>query len=327
MEKDIFQQNYNLIICCLLNMIHIAVLGYIFVVFIGIACLTSAGFLYVKIRNKLLFSFLIYYSAFTLFVFSYLVILTYINANISQVSFYVLLFVLGVISLSFSFLLFSILHFGHVLVYEKPSTRIRIIEILVGVAALIGMISSFRINWQEEQIYQLKNFGLVFSIVIFFSVIVYSLILKLYHVKTINAERKQLLKNTSIINIIFIPGFAVDFYLLQAGYYSLFIPSFYFFTSILFMHYFIKKHYADLTTIRSISDPKAYNDYLTGIGISTREKEIVVLIMKGYSNRKIANELFISLSTVKTHIRNIFKKLNIESRFEIITKLKNTQLN
>jgi DNA-binding CsgD family transcriptional regulator len=308
-------------------MIHLAVFGYVFVVFVGIACLALAVFLYMKVRNKLLFNFLIYYSALTLFVFSYLVILTYINANISQVSFYVLLIVLGVISLSFSFLLFSILHFGHVLVYEKLSTRIIISEILVGVAALIGMISSFRINWHEEQIYQLKNFGLVFSILIFFSVIGYSLILKLSHIKTINVERKQLLKNTSIINIIFIPGFAVDFYLLQTGYYSIFIPSFYFFSSILFIHYFIKKHNADITKIRSISDPKAYNDYLTRVGISTREKEIVVLIMQGYSNRKIANQLFISLSTVKTHIRNIFKKLNIESRFEIITKLKNTQLN
>ncbi|MEG0156867.1 MAG: response regulator transcription factor [Anaerovoracaceae bacterium] len=48
--------------------------------------------------------------------------------------------------------------------------------------------------------------------------------------------------------------------------------------------------------------------------LTTREKDLVVLIYRGKSNSEIAAELYISESTVKTHIYNIFKKLNIKNR-------------
>ncbi len=54
------------------------------------------------------------------------------------------------------------------------------------------------------------------------------------------------------------------------------------------------------------------------IHFTEREKQIIDMICKGASNRKIANELFIAEQTVKTHINNIFKKLNIKKRYELI---------
>ncbi|MEW5819717.1 MAG: response regulator transcription factor [Cyanobacteriota bacterium] len=48
--------------------------------------------------------------------------------------------------------------------------------------------------------------------------------------------------------------------------------------------------------------------------ITPKEKEIIKLIIKGYSNSKIANELYISDSTVSNHMQNIFSKLKAESR-------------
>ncbi len=86
-------------------------------------------------------------------------------------------------------------------------------------------------------------------------------------------------------------------------------------------------YYADLTADRSVEDINEFNNYLIIAGISAREKEIITLIMKGYSNQKISNQLFISLSTVKTHVRNIFQKLNVESRFEIISRINKSQPN
>lgn len=47
--------------------------------------------------------------------------------------------------------------------------------------------------------------------------------------------------------------------------------------------------------------------------LSDREKEIVVEVVKGFSNKEIADHLFISLNTVTTHRRNISRKLNIHS--------------
>ncbi|WP_305000508.1 response regulator transcription factor [Aquimarina sp. AU58] len=56
------------------------------------------------------------------------------------------------------------------------------------------------------------------------------------------------------------------------------------------------------------------------IPLSKQEKAIKNLIISGKSNKEIANELFISLSTVKTHITNIYSKLNISSRQDLLLK-------
>ena len=51
--------------------------------------------------------------------------------------------------------------------------------------------------------------------------------------------------------------------------------------------------------------------------LTTQERTIMVKISEGKSNKEIATELFISLSTVKTHINNLYKKLEVSSREEI----------
>jgi len=302
-------------------MIHFAVFAYAFVIMVGIVCLTIALFLYLKIRNKLLFHFLYYFSAFTLFVFFYLLVLTYINVNIEQIDFYVIVSVLAAIFVSYSFLIFSILHFSHYLINKKPSIKKIFFEISISVISFICIVSSIRIDWTHQQINQQMNFGLILSYALLFFAIFYVLIIKLTNKKNIDVEIKQIFKMTSILNIIFIPGFGLDFFLIKTFNFSLFIPLLYFCYSILFLRFFIKKYYADLITNQSRENINEFNDYLNHAGISPREKEIITLIMKGKSNQKISTQLFISLSTVKTHVRNIFQKLNVESRFEIISKL------
>lgn len=47
--------------------------------------------------------------------------------------------------------------------------------------------------------------------------------------------------------------------------------------------------------------------------LSQREKEIVILVVKGMTNREIADRLFLSVHTVNTHRRNIARKLEIHS--------------
>lgn len=52
--------------------------------------------------------------------------------------------------------------------------------------------------------------------------------------------------------------------------------------------------------------------------LTKREKEILLLITKGKSNQEIADELFITLKTVKTHVSNILSKLNVQDRTQAV---------
>lgn len=57
--------------------------------------------------------------------------------------------------------------------------------------------------------------------------------------------------------------------------------------------------------------------------LTNQENKIANLICEGLSNKEIASTLFISSSTVKTHIRNLYSKLEISNRQQLIEKLKN----
>ena len=59
---------------------------------------------------------------------------------------------------------------------------------------------------------------------------------------------------------------------------------------------------------------------LSRFGISKREWEVLDLIAKGHSNQEIADQLFVSLNTVKTHSSNLFQKLDVKSRTQAAQK-------
>jgi LuxR family maltose regulon positive regulatory protein len=56
--------------------------------------------------------------------------------------------------------------------------------------------------------------------------------------------------------------------------------------------------------------------------LTPREAEILQLIIEGYSNRKIADKLFVSISTVKKHINHIYGKLNVKTRIQAALRAK-----
>ncbi len=61
------------------------------------------------------------------------------------------------------------------------------------------------------------------------------------------------------------------------------------------------------------------------LGISSREMEVLQLIAQGLSNQEIADRIFLSLATVKTHSSKLFEKLDVKRRTQAIEKAR--QLN
>jgi DNA-binding NarL/FixJ family response regulator len=55
--------------------------------------------------------------------------------------------------------------------------------------------------------------------------------------------------------------------------------------------------------------------------LTSREREILRLVLQGASNKDIERKLFISSSTVRNHIYNIYQKLGVRNRLELINRI------
>ncbi|MDX2172088.1 MAG: response regulator transcription factor [Bacteroidota bacterium] len=76
-----------------------------------------------------------------------------------------------------------------------------------------------------------------------------------------------------------------------------------------------------LTLIKN-SPQKIKSEISTENHLSKREIEIIELIAKGMSYEEVANNTGISYGTVRKHIENIYKKLNVHSKLEAVNKAK-----
>lgn len=95
--------------------------------------------------------------------------------------------------------------------------------------------------------------------------------------------------------------------------------------SILFVLIYI---YVDKSKIKSLSSQikemadEENEDFISLLkNLTSRQREVYDLIIEGKSNKEISSELFIEQSTLKSHINQIYKKLNIKSRTELKQKL------
>ncbi|RIV19911.1 DNA-binding response regulator [Fibrisoma montanum] len=65
---------------------------------------------------------------------------------------------------------------------------------------------------------------------------------------------------------------------------------------------------------------------LKKLNLSNREYEVLQLLTKGLSNAEIADNLCLSISTVKTHVSSLFVKMDVKSRTQAIEKAKRLKL-
>jgi DNA-binding NarL/FixJ family response regulator len=72
-------------------------------------------------------------------------------------------------------------------------------------------------------------------------------------------------------------------------------------------------------------DFRLNEDGMRKMGISQRELEVLDLMSKGLSNQEIADKLFVSVNTVKTHSSNVFVKLDVRRRTQAIQKARELQ--
>jgi NarL family two-component system response regulator LiaR len=77
----------------------------------------------------------------------------------------------------------------------------------------------------------------------------------------------------------------------------------------------------------SRNEPFILNAQLVAqLEISKRELEVLDLMAQGHSNEEIAEKLFVSLSTVKSHNQNLFAKLDVKRRTQAVEKARRLNL-
>jgi DNA-binding CsgD family transcriptional regulator len=73
--------------------------------------------------------------------------------------------------------------------------------------------------------------------------------------------------------------------------------------------------------ILSNASNESLHETIGRMGLTEREKEIAILLLHGESNKTISNKLHISEDTVKTHVKNIYRKLDVNNRVQLINTL------
>ncbi len=82
---------------------------------------------------------------------------------------------------------------------------------------------------------------------------------------------------------------------------------------------YLYKSFEKLFHKRSIEDD--LDTFCIKYALTSRQKEIIQLIINGYSNKEIGEQLHITEGTVKTHVYNIFKKTDVSNRNQILHKI------
>ena len=302
---------------------HMCIFFYLVTLLIGAGSLALSGLVYYRTRNSLLGRYLLYLSSLTFFVLSYLFALSYANLNLAGDSFGLVLLLVILSLVAFATLMFSIPVFSHSLVLKGTSRRKNVIVGIVSAIALVLMFSSLNIDKAREHISQTRDFRLYLALTLFYLMVLYSIGLKIAYWKRLDQERKAIARSITVLNVAFFPGVVYDLHLCVMHQVLIFTPLFYCVFAVLFTVYVAKRYSMGLKLTAAGITEASLDKAAVGAGISSREKEIIQLMLSGLGNREIAERLFISLNTVKTHNRNIFRKMNVNSRFELVMKLKN----
>ncbi len=78
----------------------------------------------------------------------------------------------------------------------------------------------------------------------------------------------------------------------------------------------------EVDVAKDVSEPAPWPETIASLGtlITAREKDVLKLLLSGFSNKEIAGKLSLSAETIKVHRRNIYTKLNIKSQSELFTR-------
>ncbi len=301
---------------------HVYFLYFIITFLAGVISLTMGIVAYRKAKNAFLRYYFYFYIPFTLLVVLN-TFLVYIRSNIPMFNPTMFeIFDYFESSIAIYLVMLTVPIFIHHLFSIPLAPRRDVI-----VAGLTGILFSahhlFDLIAHDNR--QLRFFGEFLVDVIFFAVMVYSLGIGIYYTNKGAAHNEQgFSKRFLLLFGLFLPGLINDTFFSESSPIRLF-PLLYCGLSVLFTLHFLQHyifHQSEETSPNSATQHFSYEKLFQHYNISLREQDIIHLLLQGYRYQEIAEELYISVNTVKTHVRNIYPKFGVKSRYELMTLLK-----
>lgn len=186
----------------------------------------------------------------------------------------------------------------------------------------IGLVVLQAILWAMHYLTLYKKLLTLLASSLLFLVIIYCIVFLVIRFNTIKETSiKRALKLFTLITILFLPYMYLDTRaehievlnrLFPYGLLS--VPIFYMLWNLVSIYLGVKW----MKAYGKVSDIMSHEDFFERFNITKREKEIILLLVKGYSYNQLAEELVISVTTVKTHIHNIYKKVGVKNKIELI---------
>lgn len=180
----------------------------------------------------------------------------------------------------------------------------------------------FILQWETQGF-----LGNVITYSLSIATIVYSLIVALYYYPRLtDSIRRKFTKLFCILALAGLPTSIYDGFIARSVSDVRFFPLFYCIVSVIVTYTLLKTYplHPHPATTRTI--PPLDEGFLERHAISSREQDLIPLVVQGYNNQQIGEHLFISANTVKTHLRNIYAKLGVKNRYELINVVKDAGL-
>jgi DNA-binding CsgD family transcriptional regulator len=289
---------------------HLIVFYFLSTLIVGTVSLGIAFFVYWRTKDGAVKNYLLFYTPFSLMVVFYTA-LAYVETNIPGIK----PAVPSILDYFATLSLLSLIFFVPASVHSRlsPIKMKRRNVIFAALAAVVFM--AYHIDAFIIESGWLRNAGEYLISSVFIGVMIYCAVVDArYCENNSNPPRGKFERWSCVILGFFIPGLVFDLFLGNAWSFR-FYPILYCGYSIFFAASLLA-HPAPEYLASSMASPDG--DFLEKFNISGREREIVDLVRKGFSNKQIADTLYISLNTVKAHLRNIYPKMGVKGRFELM---------
>jgi len=191
--------------------------------------------------------------------------------------------------------------------------------VLFAVASCYGLILLFRNS--QVQVFYWTHAAWILSMIL---IIMGSLASGLIYTSRKDPDQNAL-RSFSWILLAGYGLFAVshlDFYLFRTVFHGLYDPVMLLFINLcpfLWLKFFYEKRNPASDTVKNYENN--LSEFCRKYSISSREREIIQQVMAGKSNKEIEDILCISFSTVKNHLYNVYKKVGINSRSELMNRI------